>query len=405
MLFEWSLSVAISTGLRTAGLLSNEQEEGTGGGGVAAVIGQAPSPSPPPVPVITGIAAWDSALLLEYHRRKKRAEKTAEAVAAAAAAAAAEAAAAAGEDEEPAAGWSNDGIASAPVSTGEAHPGGCVDHGNGAREIGGGGTEGSPVKALLLPTASTAATAVAAATADSADGPHAAAPSCDKIGDGDESTASESTDETSIGSRLTGSSNCEEEDLDSSQSGQDSRTANREQEGESRQDLPDVDDQGPVDNVPGAGSERGSQGSQGEYSEQLAQELQQLNMETLSEGEKSTHEKSERPTMTGGPDGSRPRHHQRKRKLSGFEGALELATRCLRKDGFNAKAYNLRAELETRLGRRDRAIADYRAAASLEVGDPRPRINMVRRLRSVRIFLGYFRIAYWLKLIPRGQTR
>ncbi|CAN0516496.1 unnamed protein product, partial [Ectocarpus sp. 12 AP-2014] len=73
---------------------------------------------------------------------------------------------------------------------------------------------------------------------------------------------------------------------------------------------------------------------------------------------------------------SRCRGGKRRRLPRGLNGALELVTRCLRTDGFNAKAYSLRAELEARLGRRDRAIADYKAAASLEVGDPRSRINM-----------------------------
>lgn len=62
---------------------------------------------------------------------------------------------------------------------------------------------------------------------------------------------------------------------------------------------------------------------------------------------------------------------------SGFEKALELATLCVKVDGFNSKAYALRGELQARLGRRDRAIADYEAAALLERTDPRPRINQV----------------------------
>lgn len=62
---------------------------------------------------------------------------------------------------------------------------------------------------------------------------------------------------------------------------------------------------------------------------------------------------------------------------SGFEKALELATLCVNVDGFNSKAYALRGELQARLGRRDRAIADYEAAALLERTDPRPRINQV----------------------------
>ncbi|CAB1115628.1 unnamed protein product [Ectocarpus sp. CCAP 1310/34] len=74
---------------------------------------------------------------------------------------------------------------------------------------------------------------------------------------------------------------------------------------------------------------------------------------------------------------SRCRGVKRQRLPRGLNGALELVSRCLGTDGFNAKAYSLRAELEARLGRRDRAIADYKAAASLEVGDPRSRINMV----------------------------
>lgn len=387
MLFEWALSEAISTGLRMVGSLSGEQEEGRGGGGVPPVIGQASLSSPPPLPAITGIAAWDSALLLEHHRQKNRAEKAAAEAAGAAPGAVAEAAAAAREDEDPAIDWSNGGVASAQVSIGEDR----VNDGDRDTKIGGGIMENLSVKALLTPTASTATTAEAAAIAASADGLPAAASSCDKIGDGNETTASENTDQTSIDSidsSMASTSCCEEQVFDSSRGGQDCTTADREEEGEIRQDLPDVDARGPADSMRGAGGERGSQGRQDDCNEKRDQELQQPRVETLSESEKSPHEESARPAMTGGADGSRPRHYRRrKRKLNGFEGALELATRCLRRDGFNAKAYNLRAELETRLGRRDRAIADFRAAASLEVGDPRPRINMVGRLRFVRVFL------------------
>lgn len=61
----------------------------------------------------------------------------------------------------------------------------------------------------------------------------------------------------------------------------------------------------------------------------------------------------------------------------GLEKALDLATRCLQEDESHAKAYALRAEMEGLLGKRERAIADFEAAAMLDVGDPRPRINQV----------------------------
>lgn len=63
----------------------------------------------------------------------------------------------------------------------------------------------------------------------------------------------------------------------------------------------------------------------------------------------------------------------------GLDKAIELTSRCLLADGFNAKAYTLRAEMEARLGRKDRAITDFQAAALLETGDPRSRINQVGR--------------------------
>lgn len=60
-----------------------------------------------------------------------------------------------------------------------------------------------------------------------------------------------------------------------------------------------------------------------------------------------------------------------------LERALKLATRCLEIDGAHADAYMLRAEIELRLGRKDRSIVDFEAAALLSVGDPRLRINQV----------------------------
>lgn len=70
----------------------------------------------------------------------------------------------------------------------------------------------------------------------------------------------------------------------------------------------------------------------------------------------------------------------------GLDRALELATRCLRADGFHTKAYALRAELEARRGRKDRAIADLKAAASLDSGNSWTRINLVR-LRAPQLRL------------------
>lgn len=68
---------------------------------------------------------------------------------------------------------------------------------------------------------------------------------------------------------------------------------------------------------------------------------------------------------------------RRQRGRRGVEKALKLVTRCLQMDALNAKAYALRAELEARLGRRDRAITDFRAAASLEHAGSRSKINQV----------------------------
>lgn len=73
----------------------------------------------------------------------------------------------------------------------------------------------------------------------------------------------------------------------------------------------------------------------------------------------------------------RPLSPHRRSGSSGFEKALRLATQCVSVDAFNSNAYALRGELQARLGRRDRAIADYEAAALLERADPRPRINQV----------------------------
>lgn len=61
----------------------------------------------------------------------------------------------------------------------------------------------------------------------------------------------------------------------------------------------------------------------------------------------------------------------------GLERALKLATRCLEVDGSHADAYMLRAEIELRLGRKDRSVVDFEAAALLSVGDPRLRVNQV----------------------------
>lgn len=61
-----------------------------------------------------------------------------------------------------------------------------------------------------------------------------------------------------------------------------------------------------------------------------------------------------------------------------LERALDLATRCLAIDGTHANAYMLRAEIEEQLGRRGRAIMDFKAASLLSAGDPRPKINEVK---------------------------
>ena len=84
-------------------------------------------------------------------------------------------------------------------------------------------------------------------------------------------------------------------------------------------------------------------------------------------------------------NGVRAYRRRRQRGRRGIENALKLVTRCLQMDALNAKAYALRAELEARLGRRDRAITDFKAAASLDYGGSRSKINQVGTRATQRL--------------------
>lgn len=322
----------------------------------------------PPLPAITGIAAWDSALLQEYHRRK-RAEK-----AAAAAAAAAEAAEAAEASEL----WGED---VAPVA--EASP--STPPGVGRRE-----PETSSVTSLQAPGAASAAAATAATASTTVVCPQVAGAYYEEKSDGNDATASDGTDSTSTSSSDSGhegydpaqEQDPQDGDLDSLEPG-----PGHEVDGTRQHSMPKTDD----------GEEQDSQGDQGPDEQDLL-DFEPQRMGSLGEGE--SPREGRKPAVVSGRSKRSPRRPRRRAtKLTGLHGALELATRCLRKDGFNAKAYGLRAELEARLGRRDRAIADYRAAASLNVGDPRPRMNMVckdARLRACKRadFTAFFHLLF-----------
>lgn len=324
--------------MRSAGSRASEVEEKSDGN--ITVIG-------PPLPAVTGIAAWDSALLEDYHRRK-RAQQLA---AAAAKAAAAEASGFPGEDAA---------------------------------------------------TASTA-TAATAAVCPQIDGTF-----CEENNDDDGATSSESVGSTStFSSGMAGSSDSGHEGDDSAQAqgGQDAgldsldHGSDLEVDGGRERSIQETtNEQQPAHDSLLGGGELGLPIDQ-DPEEQHLRDSASNRAELLEEGEPPSQE---RPSGGGKPlgvPGERsknppPHPRRRKRKLRGLHGAMELATRCLRKDGFNAKAYGLRAELEARLGRRDRAIADFRAAASLEVGDSRPRINMV--CKDVRLTAKSGRFFSWL---------
>lgn len=102
---------------------------------------------------------------------------------------------------------------------------------------------------------------------------------------------------------------------------------------------------------------------------------------------------------------ARARRRHRQRGGRGMEKSLKLVTRCLQRDALNANAYALRAELEARLGRRDRAITDFKAAASLEHGGSRSKVNKVggrSRCRVTAALYIYDSVACYLPY--RGRT-
>lgn len=373
VLFEWSLSEAISTCMRLAGSRASEVEYNTDRD--VTVTG-------PPLPAITGIAAWDSALLQNYQRRRRAEQVAAAAAVAAEKAAAAEASEISGEDAASAAGASPSTVHRGAKSCHDD-----VSFNSFAAKGGGKGAETSMVTSLqLLGAAAASATAAAGVTtcATTTGVPLVACAHSDEKDDGNDA-GSESTDSTSARSSRAGSSDIGQEDHDSapecdSQDGDldslehgsghevDEDACQRSMTGTNEQQVQHdkLDDVG-----------QGSPGDQ-DPDEQPLPDIEAQCAELLEEGE-TPPEGRKPPVVTGSSKVAPPRSRRRVKRLRGFHGALELATRCLRKDGFSAKAYGLRAELEARLGRRDRAIADYSAAASLEVGDPRPRINMVRK--------------------------
>lgn len=103
---------------------------------------------------------------------------------------------------------------------------------------------------------------------------------------------------------------------------------------------------------------------------------------------------------------ARARRRRRQRGGRGMEKSLKLVTRCLQRDALNAKAYALRAELEARLGRRDRAITDFKAAAALEHGGSRSKVNQVGGRSRCRVTAALFiyTIASRAILPYRGRT-
>ena len=362
--------------MRLAGSRASEAEDKSDG--KVTVIG-------PPLPAVTGIAAWDSALLEDYQRRKRAQQLAA---AAAVVAAAAEAAAAAGEDESFE--FLDEDFASvaevSPSAPRGAHNG-CdkVDDNTPGTKAGRTKIPGTPMmttpKVPGAAPAAAAATTTTAATATTAVCPQVAETFREENNDGGDATSSESVDSISIFSGMTGCSDSGHEDYDSAQEQGDQDAGldhGSELEVECRRErsVQETNGQQPAQDGLGGGG-IGSPADDGPE-EQHPRDSGSERAHSSDEGEKPPSKGRKPPAEPGASKSSPPHSRRRARKLSGLHGALELATRCLRKDGFNAKAYSLRAELEARLGRRDRAIADFRAAASLEVGDPRPRINMVR---------------------------
>lgn len=404
--------------MRLVGSRASELENDTDGEGITATAtDRTSSSSAPPVPAITGIAAWDSALLQEY-RRRQRAEKQRAADEAAAAAAAEregdEWFECSGEDTSTAAVvWRSNGRGAvvAPAfstPTGERR---CQYGANGrgrAAETSVAATLPPPAVASAT-TATATAPAIATATATTIAAPaiaaatlsHNAATACEKLSKAsDENTAGESTEDSTCTDDSTtdsGSTSDDSGDYDHDSAYGDGQAGHRlhrprsldmqehgvervQGDGKHRQHSPKTDERQVVADMPGDSGvgEQDSQNHQDTDHEtrDLSEIQERQRAENLGEREPA-REEIVRSQRTGAPNIPRLPRRRRKRKLRGYELALELATRCLRKDGFNAKAYCLRAELEARLGRRDRTMADYGAAASLEVGDPRPRINMV----------------------------
>lgn len=371
VLFEWSLSETISTCIRSAGARSSEAEEKPGDN--VPVIG-------PPLPTITGIAAWDSALLEDYHRRKRALRLAA--AAAAAEAAAAEAAACEFADEDAAV------VAEELPSTPQVAQNRCDEVGDSKRfaVVVARGAEASTGRTIVVPGADSAAAAIPTAAARH----QVAGAYSEETDDDSDATASESVDSMSTFCNMTGSSDSEHEGCDSAQEqdGQGGsldgpeRGAGHEVDGEGQHSVPRTNEQPPAYDKVGGG-EQGWPSDQGPDEKYLLDCYEPHRVGSSEEGQSPSE--GEKPSGMPGRSKSSPLYsRKRTRKLKGLHGALELATRSLRKDGFNAKAYGLRAELEARLGRRDRAIADFKAAASLEVGDPRPRINMVCKMLDWR---------------------
>lgn len=395
--------------MRSVGSRASElEDDADGAGNTATATDRTSRSSVPPLPAITGIAAWDSALLEDYHRRRRvEKERAAEEAAAAAAAERAERFDSFDEDISTAAEAVIAPASSAP--TGERRCECGVNDGRTSRGANGSGgaTKTSAAATLLVPaavsaTATTATTTAATATASaSAMLSHNIAASFEKTNEAsDVGTVSESTEDStstdysmSVGSSI--SDDDGEYDHDSAYGNgrvddrlHRLRNLGMEENGlEHVQDddkcgphSPDHKEQHMMNNILGDGG-IGEQDSQNDkdvdHERQYLSEMEdQQRADGLEESELARGEIIP-PQKAGAPKKPRLRRRRRKRKLMGYELALELATRCLRKDGFNAKAYCLRAELEVRLGRRDRTMVDYAAAASLEVGDLRPRINMV----------------------------
>lgn len=297
VLYEWSLSEAISTCIRSASPRASISED------ITEDAGAEKASRSPPFPAVTGIAAWDSALLQDYHSRLQADKKRIA--------------------DKAAADTFSEGVA------GEV------------TQLSTGGGVGATVAAA-------AAAAVAAATpSDVAPAPY---------DDDDDRPFFEETNTTST----TVGSEASPQDCESGHEGnQQPRSVSNVVHGLAHNVLQDEEEcsrPARSDN-----QQEHSAGDERQREDRLEDEESPLPLV--------------RPAAANNP--SRCRGEKRRRLPRGLHGALELVTRCLRTDGFNAKAYSLRAELEARLGRRDRAIADYKAAASLEVGDPRSRINMV----------------------------